>query len=96
MSGLSAIFLAYTRSVCAAYFCGAALGCALSVKVTAICVSIDRFLQDTAPNLCLPFDGTGARHPGMTPTPEADSLHATHPSYRVAHGNQQHTPGTAK
>ena len=33
MSGLSAAYLAYTRSVCAAYFCGAALCCALSVKV---------------------------------------------------------------
>jgi len=34
----SATFLAYTRSVCAAYFCGAALGCALSVKVIKIFV----------------------------------------------------------
>jgi len=38
ISGLSAVFLAYTRSVCAAYFCGAALGCALSVKVIKIFV----------------------------------------------------------
>ena len=38
MSGLSAAYLAYTRSVCAAYFCGAALCCALSVKVIKIVV----------------------------------------------------------
>ena len=38
IAGLSAIFLAYTRSICAAYFCGAALGCALSVKVIKIFV----------------------------------------------------------
>ena len=43
MSGLSAIFLAYTRSVCAAYFCGAALGCALSVKV------IKKFVRQPRP-----------------------------------------------
>jgi len=28
--------------------------------------SIDRFLQNRAPILCLCFDGIGARHPGMT------------------------------
>lgn len=33
ITGASFAFLAYTRSVCAAYFCGAALCCALSVKV---------------------------------------------------------------
>ena len=27
--------------------------------------SIDRLLQDTAPNRLLSFDGTGARHPGI-------------------------------
>ena len=32
---------------------------------TAICVSIDRFLQNRAPNGCLPFDCIGARHPGI-------------------------------
>ena len=31
-------------------------------KVTAVCDLIGRFVQDTAPNLCLPFDGIGARH----------------------------------
>ena len=31
---------------------------------TADCNSIDRFLYDTAPNVCLPFDGIGARHLG--------------------------------
>ena len=25
-----------------------------------------RFAQDTAPDLCLPFDGIGARHPRLT------------------------------
>ena len=30
-----------------------------------ICVSIDRFLQNRAPNGCLPFDRIGARHPGI-------------------------------
>ena len=34
------------------------------MDIPAVCVSIDRFLQDTAPNLCLPFDRIGARHPG--------------------------------
>ena len=42
---------------------------------TAICVSIDRFLQDRAPNGCLPFDRIGARHPGIpvaTTSPRTD------------------------
>jgi len=43
VSGLSAAFLAYTRSVCTAYFCGAALGCALSVKV------IKKFVRQPRP-----------------------------------------------
>ena len=43
VTGLSAGFLAYTRSVCAAYFCGAALGCALSVKV------IKKFVRQPRP-----------------------------------------------
>lgn len=43
VSGLSATFLAYTRSVCAAYFCGTALGCALSVKV------IKKFVRQPRP-----------------------------------------------
>jgi hypothetical protein len=43
VTGLSAAFLAYTRSVCAAYFCGAALGCALSVKV------IKKFVRQPRP-----------------------------------------------
>ena len=34
-------------------------------RFTAICVSIDRFPQDTAPIRCLPFDGIGARYPAM-------------------------------
>jgi hypothetical protein len=33
---------------------------------TAVCVSIDRIPQNTAPICCLPFDEIGARHPGMT------------------------------
>ena len=32
---------------------------------TAICVSIDRFLQNTATICCLCFDRIGARHPGI-------------------------------
>lgn len=28
-------------------------------RLTAVCVSIDRFLQNTAPNRCLPFDPVG-------------------------------------
>jgi hypothetical protein len=32
---------------------------------TAVCISIDRFPQNTAPTRCLPFDGIGARHPGI-------------------------------
>lgn len=43
MTGFSAAFLAYTRSICAAYFCGAALCCALSVKV------IKRFVRQPRP-----------------------------------------------
>ena len=39
----SSAFLAYTRSVCAAYFCGAALCCALSVKV------IKKFVKQPRP-----------------------------------------------
>ena len=35
-------------------------------RFTAICVLIDRILQNTAPICCLPFDGIGARHPGVT------------------------------
>lgn len=38
----SSAFLAYTRSICAAYFCGAALCCALSVKVIKIFVKQPR------------------------------------------------------
>jgi len=37
-----------------------------SQRSTAICVSIDRFAQNTVPICCLPFDDIGARHPGMT------------------------------
>ena len=33
--------------------------------LTAICVSIDRIPQDTAPTRCLPFDRIGVRHPGI-------------------------------
>ena len=32
---------------------------------SAICVSIDRIPQDTAPTRCLPFDRIGVRHPGI-------------------------------
>ena len=35
------------------------------LNITAVCVSIDRFLQDTAPFCCLLFDGVGARHLGI-------------------------------
>ena len=31
---------------------------------TAVVNSIDRSTEDRAPNLCLPFDGIGVRHPG--------------------------------
>ena len=41
--------------------------------MTAICVSIDRFPQDTAPIRCLPFDGIGARYPAMTTSPNPNS-----------------------
>lgn len=50
VSGLSATFLAYTRSVCAAYFCGAALCCALSVKVIKKFVRQPRPLGETTLN----------------------------------------------
>lgn len=43
ITGASAAFLIYTRSVCAAYFCGAALCCALSVKV------IKKFVKQPRP-----------------------------------------------
>ena len=33
--------------------------------VTAVVNSIDRSTEDRAPNRCLPFDGIGARHPGI-------------------------------
>ena len=33
--------------------------------LTAISKSIGRFAQNRAPIFCLPFDGVGARHPGM-------------------------------
>ena len=32
---------------------------------TAVVNSIDRSTEDRAPNRCLPFDGIGARHPGI-------------------------------
>ena len=35
------------------------------MKVTADFTSIDRFPQDTAPTVCLPFDGIGVQHPGI-------------------------------
>ena len=38
----------------------------VALRVTAVCVSIDRILQNTAPICCLPFDGIGVRHPGIT------------------------------
>ena len=38
----------------------------LRMPPTADCNSVDRFVLDTAPNLCLPFDGIGARHPRST------------------------------
>ena len=34
--------------------------------IPAVCVSIGRILQNTAPICCLSFDGIGVRHPGMT------------------------------
>ena len=43
-------------------------------EFTAVCVSIDRFQQDTAPVRCLRFDGIGVRHPGMTHDAAARSL----------------------
>ena len=36
------------------------------------------FSREQALNLCLPFDGIGVRHPGVTPMPEPDSQHAIH------------------
>jgi hypothetical protein len=40
--------------------------CNTSSSITAVCVSIDRIPQNTAPICCLSFDEIGARHPGMT------------------------------
>ena len=37
---------------------------ARSGNIPAVCVSIDRFLQNRTPICCLPFDGIGVRHPG--------------------------------
>jgi hypothetical protein len=34
-------------------------------SLTAVCVSIDRIPQNTAPTRCLPFDCIGVRHPGI-------------------------------
>ena len=52
--------------------------------VTAVCVSIERVLQNTAPIRCLPFDGIGARHCGMArvlePGPGQTAVTATRPA----------------
>jgi hypothetical protein len=42
-------------------------------SLTAVCVSIDRIPQNTAPMCCLSFDEIGARHPGMTHDAGAES-----------------------
>ena len=34
-------------------------------SLTAVVNSIDHSTEDRAPNRCLPFDGIGARHPGI-------------------------------
>ena len=39
--------------------------CVLEIFVSAVCVSIDHFLQDPPPTCCLPFDGIGTRHHGI-------------------------------
>ena len=49
----------------------------VQIVITAICVSIDRLLQNTCP-LTFLFDRVGARHPGMTRDgSEPGSLHIT-------------------
>ena len=55
--------------------------------VTAVVNSIDRSTEDRTPNYCLPFDGTGARHPGIV----ALSGH-TH----AANGNLVPAPGVIR
>ena len=39
--------------------------------ITAVVNSIDRSMENRAPNRCLPFDGIGARHPGIVPRPDS-------------------------
>ena len=58
-----------------------------SLLLTAVCVSIDRFPQNTAPICCLSFDGIGARHPGMTHDAGAKSPRAAHSHSRATRKN---------
>ena len=64
ITGASSAFLIYTRSVCAAYFCGAALCCALSVKV------IKKFVKQPRPAGATKLKSYGYElHHNLTPRP---------------------------
>ena len=56
-------------------------------SITVVYVSIDRFLQESNIYLLM------VQGLGTTLMPEAESMHTTHPHYRVACGNQQHITG---
>ena len=64
----------------------AATGRSTEPEITAVCVSIDRLLQDRGPNACLPFDGIGARYPrhGRYPASIASDLVKPTPSLHSA------------
>ena len=55
-------------------------------RFTAVVNSIDRSTENRAPNRCLPFDGIGARHPGIV----ASSGNTT------ANGNLVPAPGVIR
>ena len=59
-------------------------------SITVVCVSIDRFLQESNIYLLM------VQGLGTTLMPEAESMHATHPRYRVARVNQQYITGAAE
>ena len=74
----------------------AACPCYEDPQLTAVCVSIDRILQNTAPICCLSFDGIGVRHPGMTHGVGARSLCVAHSHYRATRKNQGHIPRVSR
>ena len=61
-------------------------GAATRASIPAVVNSIDRSTENRAPNRCLPFDGIGARHPGIV----ASSGNTT------ANGNLVPAPGVIR